>query len=144
MLSDQRSGKGTQGTPPDTDENARTQNVIDEEQGFWNPQRVRLLAGAVIFMSFLMLAGFGLLIYKMVEKTLTIQAKKEPANKTITPLSAGGLPIDFTIDLNGFNIRHMSQSGRYITLHLEKTGSRELWVIDRTAKSVKQVIRLKN
>lgn len=121
------------------------ENPSTEDPGFWTPSRVRLLAMSVIFMSFLLLAGFGAVVYKLIEKTLTIDAasKSKPVQQQEKLLTATSLDADFSIHLNGFQIRHISQTGKYITLHVVKDATAELWVIDSNSKTIKQKIELK-
>jgi len=110
---------------------------IAQESTFWNPLRVRMLIAAIIIMAFLLLLGFGLVVYKLIEKALVKQENQttltENINKTPT----------FEIDLKGYQIKHIAQSGNIVTLHVIKGQSQQLWFIDSYSKKIKKIIKLK-
>lgn len=123
---------------------ADNQQDIQEAPEFWNPRRVRMLAGSVVVMSGMLLVGFGLVIYKLVEKTLLLG--NTPPALGEAAIGEGeaqpGRGLGFTIDLKGYQIKNISHSADTITLHVAKGNSQQLWVVDRASKVVKQVIEL--
>lgn len=135
MLSDQKPAETSTGQPQD----------IIEDEGFWNPNRVRLLAMSVIFMSFLLLAGFGMVVYKLIEKTLTLETPRaeKQLEAPAKPLDVSTKAIDFTLKLEGFKITNMNQSGKWLTLHLEKPASSEIWIVDTGKGVIKTRIQIK-
>ena len=128
---------------PQTKEAQNDQEIADTND-FWNPRRVRMLAAAVIFMWFLLILGFGLVVYKFIEKVLVSSAKAPVASEQQDPLKLQNTSLApaFEIDLNGFEIKHISQSGSTITLHVVRGNEAQIWIIDSSAKRVKKIIKL--
>ncbi len=110
---------------------------IAQESTFWNPLRVRMLIAAIIIMAFLLLLGFGLVVYKLIEKALVKQENQTKVTQNVEQVPT------FEIDLQGYQIKHLAQSGNTLTLHVMKEQSQELWLIDSYSKKIKKIIKLK-
>ena len=110
---------------------------------FWTPGRVRMLAGSVVFMSFLLLLGFGMVVYKLIEKAMvpSTTTLSQPANAIVT-LTDQDSRKHFKIDLNGYKIKDLESNGRLITLHVEKAGKGQIWIIDSSEKTIKSIVEL--
>lgn len=116
----------------------------DQEPTFWTESRVRLLAGSIIIMSFLLMLGFGLVIYKVIEKSLTSNAHLSPSNtKPIPTLKAANARKRLEVNLEGYKVKEVSSNGRLITLEVEKAGQMQIWVIDSSEKTIKSIIDVK-
>lgn len=116
---------------------------IAQDNAFWNPQRVRLLGGSIIIMSFLLILGFALVVYKLIEKALVNQPQTINLSKNDTiKLQSTTLKPAFELDLNGYEIKQMSSSGKLLTLHVVRGNEAQLWIIDSTAKKIKKIIQL--
>ena len=116
---------------------------VNEAPDFWTPSRVRLLAGSIIIMSFLLLLGFGLVVYKLIEKAMVNNsvAAQQPANSLVT-LSHKDSGKHFKIDLQGYKIKDLESNGRLITLHVVKDGKAQIWIVDSSEKKIKSIIEI--
>ncbi len=115
----------------------------NEPSDFWTPSRVRLLAGSIIIMSFLLLLGFGLVVYKLIEKAMVNNqpVAQQPASSVVT-LSHKDSVKHFKIDLQGYKIQDLQSNGRLITLHVEKDGKVQIWIVDGSEKKIKSIIEV--
>ncbi len=104
---------------------------------YWTPARVRMLVIAIIAMAVMLVLGFGLVLYKVITQSLVA----EPAVKNAPKIVSAEKPA-FEIALDGHQIRHLAQSGSYLTLHVEKNGKAELWIINTSTERVKKTIKL--
>ena len=104
---------------------------------YWTPARVRMLVIAIIAMAVMLVLGFGLVLYKVITQSLVA----EPAVKNAPKIVSAAKP-SFEIALDGHQIRHLAQSGSYLTLHVEKEGRAELWIINTTTEKLKKTIKL--
>lgn len=124
-------------------EEATKDQEIRQENDFWNPKRVRMLGASIIFMSFLLILGFGMVVYKLIEKSLVSQSSTvsqtavDPSKMLIQNSSPS-----FEIDLKGYEINQMSISGKILTLHVKNGEKAQIWIIDTTAKKLKKIIQL--
>ena len=116
---------------------------VTEQSDFWTPSRVRLLAGSIIIMSFLLLLGFGLVVYKLIEKAMVNNppAAQHPASSVVT-LSHKDTVKHFKIDLQGYKIRDLESNGRLITLHVVRDGKAQIWIVDSSEKKIKSIIEI--
>lgn len=116
---------------------------VTEQSDFWTPSRVRLLAGSIIIMSFLLLLGFGLVVYKLIEKAMvnTPPSAQHSASPVVT-LSHKNSVKHFKIDLQGYKIRDLESNGRLITLHVVRDGKAQIWIVDSSEKKIKSIIEI--
>ncbi len=116
---------------------------VNEVPDFWTPSRVRMLASSIIIMSFLLLLGFGLVVYKLIEKAMVNNsvAVQQPVNSLVT-LSHKDSRKHFKIDLQGYKIKDLESNGRLITLHVVRDGKAQIWIVDSSEKKIKSIIEI--
>ena len=131
------------------EEKQKDKNDTSQEQDandapdFWTPSRVRLLAGSIIVMSFLLLLGFGLVVYKLIEKAMVNNSPAaKPSASSLVTLSHKDTVKHFKIDLQGYQIKDLESNGRLITLHVEKDGKAQIWFVDGSEKKIKSIIEI--
>ncbi len=121
------------------------EELEEDENGFWTPNKIKALIGLIIFMSVALAIGFGFFIYKLINTVLSksetreITAKERLIDQTHTTQKA----IQSGIKLDGFKIQHLAATEREIILHVEKESFAEIWVIEKKTKAIISKIQLK-
>ena len=105
---------------------------------FWTEGRVRLLVISIVAMAIILVVGFGFIIYTVIERSLTAKEQQSIEIKTLRAPAPG-----LEIDLNGYKILSVAGDGSLLTMHVEKEGKAEIWLVNTTTKKIRKVIKLK-
>lgn len=107
----------------------------------WSQNQIRGLKWTVIIMSVILVLGFGLVIYKMTDILISNIAR--PEAKKVVNLKESEIPVT-RFKLEGRKVNNISLSGSKLAIELEKAGNYEIWIYNRSSKTISEKIILKN
>lgn len=121
----------------ETDKNKTTDDAAAVSD-FWTPARQKMLGLSIIIMAVILVIGFGLVFYKIMQRSLS--ASKAPETAIVKTAEQLRPKPAFELNLDGYEIKHFTQSGNKLSIYVEKQQKTQIWMIDTTAKKIYRII----
>lgn len=124
-----------------------------EPEHMWSNPRVRALVMLIITMFIVLMAGIGVLIYKISQRAINDDDTADGQGPSIPMLSlgsetgsvkseTGAKPKLLNLEMNGYIIEKLSTTGKFLTLYVTKDQAKEIWIIDVSGNKIYKTIKL--
>ncbi len=125
----------------------QSDNHDPQEDGQWTEPQLRFMKRAIAVMSTILIAGFMLLIWRIMNLTSTTGPSPASTNAALIGSPAGPLTLKSQIELllpGAARVDRLSLSGRLLAVQYVATTGSGIAIIDLVAGKVVSRIKIKN